>query len=50
LEAWVRKAMGDEEMAEQIAEAIKKGKSDQERSYLIKKLMEKRLSQCRKLA
>ena len=49
LEVWVRKAMGDEEMAEQIAEAIEKGKSDQERSYLIKKLMEERLTQCKKL-
>jgi hypothetical protein len=48
LGVWVRKAMGDEEMAEQIAKAIEKGKSDQERSYLIKKLMEERLNQCRR--
>lgn len=50
LEEWIRKAMGDKEMAEQIAEAIKKGKSDQERSHLIKELMEERLRQCKKLA
>jgi hypothetical protein len=49
LEVWVRKAMDDDEMAEQIAKAIEMGKSDQERSYLIKKLMEERLRQCRKL-
>jgi hypothetical protein len=49
LRVWVREAMGDEELAEKISEAIEKGKSDQERSYLIKKLMDERLSQCRKL-
>jgi hypothetical protein len=47
---WVRRAMGDKELAGQIAEAIEKGKSDRERVYLIKELMEERLSQCRKLS
>jgi len=48
LEMWVRKTMGDQELAEQIAEAIGKDKSDQNRSDRIRKLMEERLSQCKK--
>ena len=49
LEIWVRKTMDDQELAEQIAEAIGKGKSDQNRSDRIRKLMEERLSQCKKI-
>ena len=48
LEIWVRKTIDDQELAEQIAEAIGKGKSDQNRSDRIRKLMEERLSQCKK--
>jgi len=47
LEGWVREAIGDAELAEQIAEAVRKGASDQDRSLRIKKLMEERLSQCK---
>jgi hypothetical protein len=50
LEGWVRKTMGDSELAEQIAEAVRSGRSDQDRSLHIKKLMEERLSQCKRLA
>jgi hypothetical protein len=50
LEGWVRETMGDEELAEQIGEAVKSARSDQDRSLRIKKLMEERLSQCKKLA
>jgi len=49
LEGWVRKTMKDGELADQIAEAIKKGHSDQERTHLIKNLMEERLNQSKKL-
>jgi len=47
LEGWIRRVMGDTELAEQIAVAIKKGNNDQERTYLIRDLMEVRLNQCR---
>jgi hypothetical protein len=49
LEKWIRSVMVDTELAEQIAEAIAKGKSDQNRSDRIRKLMEDRLSQCKKI-
>jgi hypothetical protein len=48
LEAWVRKTMGDKELAKQIAEVVKDEPSDQDRSLRIRKLMEERLSQCKK--
>jgi hypothetical protein len=47
LEEWIRSVMGDTELAEQIAVAIKKGNNDQERTYSIRDLMEERLNQCR---
>lgn len=50
LEGWVRETMGDKELSEQIAEAVRTGRSDQDRSLRIKKLMEERLGQCKKLA
>jgi hypothetical protein len=49
LEGWVRKTMGDRELAEQIREAIRRGKSDQDRSLRIKNVMEERLNQCKKM-
>jgi len=49
LETWVGKTMGDNELADQIAEAIKKGHSDQERTHFIKDLLEERINQCKKL-
>jgi len=50
LETWVRRIMNDQELADQIADSIMKGNSDQNRSLRMKKLMEERLSQCQKLA
>jgi len=47
LEGWIRRVVGDTELAEQIAVAIKKGNNDQERTYLIRDLMEVRLNQCK---
>ena len=47
LEGWVRETVGDAELAERIAEAIRKGNNDQDRTYLIRDLMEERLSQCK---
>jgi hypothetical protein len=47
LEGWIRSVMGDTELAEQIAGAIKRGNSDQERTYSVRDLMEERLNQCR---
>jgi hypothetical protein len=49
LETWIRKTMGDKELAEQIVDAVRKENSDQNRSLRIKELMEERLSQCKKL-
>jgi hypothetical protein len=49
LEGWVRKTMKDGELADQIADAINKGHSDQERTHFIKNLMEERLNQCKKV-
>jgi hypothetical protein len=49
LEAWVSKTMGDKELAREIAEVVRDGRSDQHRSLRIRKLMEERLSQCKKL-
>lgn len=48
LEAWVRGAMNDDELADRIAKTIRSGKSDQERSLRIKKAMQERLCQCKK--
>jgi hypothetical protein len=48
-ETWIRKTMGDQELADQIAEVIRIGRSDQDRSLRIKKVMEERLSQCKNL-
>ncbi len=50
LEQWVRTTMDDKELAGQIADRIRKGNSDQDRSDRIKKLMEERLAQCKMLA
>jgi len=47
LEGWIRRVMGDAELAEKIAGAIQKGNNDQDRTYLIRDLMEERLNQCR---
>jgi hypothetical protein len=47
LEKWVKKVIGDAELAEQIALAIKKGSNDQEKTYSIRDLMEERLNQCK---
>ncbi len=47
LEEWVRRIMGDPELAEKIARAIKNGNSDQERTHLIRNWMKERLNQCR---
>jgi len=49
LEGWTRETMDDMELAEQIAEAVRIGHSDQDRLQHIKKLMEERLNQCKKL-
>jgi len=49
LESWIRKIMRDQELAAQIAVAIKKGQSDQDRISLMRHLMELRLDQCKKL-
>ncbi len=46
LEGWVRRIMGDAELAERITTAIKKGNSDQERMHLIRNWMKERLNQC----
>jgi hypothetical protein len=43
---WVREVMDDAELAEQIAVVIKEGNNDQERTHLIRDLMEERLNQC----
>ena len=47
MDGWVRKTMGDTELADRIAETVRIGRSGQERSLRIRKLMEERLNQCR---
>ena len=47
LEGWIRGVIGDTELAERIAVAIKEGNNDRERTCSIRDLMEKRLNQCR---
>ena len=49
LEEWIRRTMGDKELARQIAEAVTNGRSDQDRLFQIKQLMEERLGQCKEL-
>ena len=49
LERWVRETMGDTELAGEIAVAVRSERSDQDRSLRIKKLMEERLDQCKRL-
>ena len=49
LETWIRKTMRDKELADQIAEAVRKESSDQNRSLRIKELMKERLDQCKTL-
>ena len=49
LETWIRKTMGDKELAEQIVDAVRKENSDQNRSLRIKELLEERLDQCKRL-
>lgn len=49
LETWIRETMGDKELAGQIADAVRKENSDQNRSLRIKELMEERLDQCKRL-
>ena len=49
LETWIRKTMRDEELADHIADAVRKENSDQNRSLHIKELLEERLDQCKRL-
>jgi hypothetical protein len=49
LETWIRKTMRDKELADQIADAVRKESSDQNRSLRIKELLEERLYQCKRL-
>ena len=49
MERWVRVVMGDEELADKIAEAREKGESDHERTLLVRDLAETRLKQCKAL-
>jgi len=49
LETWIKKTMRDKELADQIADAVRKESSDQNRSLRIKELLEERLDQCRRL-
>jgi hypothetical protein len=50
LETWLKNVMGDQELAEKIAEAVQKGKSERDRCFQVKKQMRRRLDQCKKLA
>jgi len=49
LKGWMRETMDDMELTERIAEAVRIGRSDQDRLQRIRKLMEERLNQCKKL-
>jgi hypothetical protein len=49
LQEWVRKVMGDEELAEMIAAAAKAETNDHDRAVSARNLMEERLAQCERL-
>jgi hypothetical protein len=49
LETWIRKTMRDKELADQIADAVRKENNDQNRSLHIKEWLEERLDQCKRL-
>lgn len=50
LEGWIREVMGDSELADQVAEAIKVGTCGADRAWRIRDLMGERLAQCREVA
>ena len=43
---WLRTAMGDEELADRVAEAIEVEPSDRQKMVAVRSLMEERLKQC----
>jgi hypothetical protein len=50
LQEWVRKVMGDEELAERISAAVKEETNDHDRAVSARNLMEERLAQCERMA
>ncbi len=48
LETWIKKTMRDEELADRVAEAVRNGSSDQDRSLRISALLMERLDQCKR--
>jgi hypothetical protein len=48
LARWLKVVMKDEELALKVAEGIKEGQSDYERTQRIRELMGERLAQCKK--
>ena len=46
LQEWIRQVMGDEELAEKMATAIKEETNDHDRAVSARNLMEERLAQC----
>ena len=49
LQEWVRKAMGDEELAEKMEAAEKEETNDHDRAVSVRNLMEERLTQCKRM-
>ena len=49
LQEWVRKVMGDEELAERMATAVKEEANDHDRAVSARNLMEERLMQCERM-
>ena len=50
LQEWVRKVMGDEELAERIVAAVKEETNDHDKAVSARNLMEERLAQCKRMA
>ncbi|MGE5482541.1 MAG: hypothetical protein ACM3VX_06500 [Bacteroidota bacterium] len=49
LEEWIRTVMGDVELADRVAEAIKVGTCGADQAWRIRDLMGERLAQCREI-
>ncbi len=49
LQKWVKKVMGDAELAERIVTAVEEEGYDYARTLRIRNLMQERLAQCRKI-
>lgn len=48
LESWIRKSIGDTQLADRINDIVKRDSSNQDKTHRIRNLMEERLIQCKR--